>query len=133
MVRLFFYLDPLYAKLPIMPYWQHLKDLTTTDIEPFDIFMWILLYFMPIVVSLIMILCFCESGECCRGWIVPQHVNRRLSCTTIMLTLGDIVLVRLASNIIRYRCNKNNILIFRKSSLIRYNLFNYYYTQWFTY
>ena len=39
-----------------------------------------------------------------------------------MLTLGDIVLVRLDSNIIRYRDNDNNILIFRKSSLIRYNL-----------
>ena len=61
--------------------------------------------------------------------LVPQRVNRRRSFSTLMLTLGDIVLVRLASNIIRYRCNKNNILIFRKSSLIRYNLFNYYYTQ----
>ena len=61
--------------------------------------------------------------------LVPQRVNRRRSFSTLMLTLGDIVLVRLASNIIRDRCNKNNILIFRKSSLIRYNLFNYYYTQ----
>ena len=64
--------------------------------------------------------------------LVPQRVNRRRSFSTLMLTLGDIVLVRLASNIIRYGCN-GNILIFRKSSLIRYNLFNYYYTQEFTY
>ena len=60
--------------------------------------------------------------------LVPQRVNRRRSFSTLMLTLGDIVLVRLASNIIRYGCN-GNILIFRKSSLIRYNLFNYYNTQ----
>ena len=64
--------------------------------------------------------------------LVPQRVNRQRSFSTLMLTLGDIVLVRLASNIIRYGCN-GNILIFRKSSLIRYNLFNYYYTQGFTY
>ena len=44
--------------------------------------------------------------------LVPQRVNRLRSFSTLMLTLGDIVLVRLASNIIRYRCNKNNILIF---------------------
>ena len=43
---------------------------------------------------------------------LPQRVNRLRSFSTLMLTLGDIVLVRLASNIIRYRCNKNNILIF---------------------
>ena len=67
---------------------------------------------MPIVTSLIMILCFCESGECCRGWIVLHRVNRRRSFSTLMLTLGDIVLVRLASSIIRYRYNDNifNIL-----------------------
>ena len=48
--------------------------------------------------------------------LVPQRVNRRRPFSTLMLTLGDIVLVRLASNIIRYRCNKNNIFtIFRKS------------------
>ena len=33
--------------------------------------------------------------------LVLQRVNRRCSCSTLMLTLGDIVLVRLASNIIR--------------------------------
>ena len=44
--------------------------------------------------------------------LVPQRVNRRRSFSTLMLTLGVIVLVRLASNIIRYRWNKNNILIF---------------------
>ena len=44
--------------------------------------------------------------------LVLQRVNRLRSFSTLMLTLGDIVLVRLASNIIRYRCNKNNILIF---------------------
>ena len=60
--------------------------------------------------------------------LVLQRVNRRRSFSTLMLTLGDIVLVLLASNIKRYGCN-GNILIFRKSSLIRYNLFNYYYTQ----
>ena len=43
--------------------------------------------------------------------LVPQRVNRRRLFTTLMLTLGDIVLVRLASNIIRYGCN-DNILIF---------------------
>ena len=60
--------------------------------------------------------------------LVPQRVNRWRSFSTLMLTLGDIVLVRLASNIIRYGCN-GNILLFRKSPLIRYNLFNYYYAQ----
>ena len=43
--------------------------------------------------------------------LVPQRVNRRRSFSTLMLTLGDIVLVRLASNIILYHCN-GNILIF---------------------
>ena len=61
--------------------------------------------------------------------LVPQRVNRRRSCTTIMLTLGDIVLVRLASNIIRYHCNGNILIFLESHSLIRYILFNYYYTQ----
>ena len=39
--------------------------------------------------------------------LVPQRVNRRRSFSTLMLTLGDIVLARLASNIIRYGCNGN--------------------------
>ena len=47
--------------------------------------------------------------------LVPQRVNRRRSFSTLMLTLGNIVLVRLASNIIRYGCNGNIFIIFRKS------------------
>ena len=83
----------------------------------------ILLSFVPTVINFIMILCCCESGggggSVVAVELVPQRVNRRRSFSALMLTLDDIVLVRLASNIIRYRCN-GNILIFRKSSLIRY-------------